>query len=169
MTTKSNRAPSDHNSDASWWLLAALGAVGLGCAAIRLLADVFSLAGIAYTLGLGDGRQLWQPGLTAALTWVLLIEGLASAGILANHIDGRRHAAWVVAWALGHVRAGRWLVRALVWVAWTLRHAGERLASTSTRPDDGFEDFAVFQTVPISSALAEDDAFDEGAPASPAA
>jgi hypothetical protein len=72
----------------------------------RVLYDLFSLEGIGYAVGIGDGAGLFAPGLTRALFWVLVVLVAVEGPVLvvkrADWREGRltpgsRREAWLAA------------------------------------------------------------------------
>lgn len=90
---------------------------GAACAGVYVLAlllrDVFSVRGLVYTLGLGDGTGLLWPEATAALTWVLLVECCALTGVVGNYFAGRWKSSRLANLLLGHVAFVGWVFQAL--------------------------------------------------------
>jgi hypothetical protein len=84
---------------------AALGAVAL---AVRVLYDVFSLAGLAYAFGIGNGSDLFAPTATRIVFWVLLLVLLVEVPVLVvRRLDWREARLTPVssreAWFAAHV------------------------------------------------------------------
>lgn len=82
--------------------------VGLGALAFagRVLWDVFSLAGIAYAFGIGDGADLFAPTATIVVFWALAVLIAVEGPVLvvmrldrnAGHLTpGSRREAWLAA------------------------------------------------------------------------
>ena len=135
---------SESDNKASWW------ALGLGVAAVvayvllQLLIDVFSLEGLAYTLGHGDGSGLMWPEATAALTWALMVECCAVSGMVSNYLAGRWKNSLTLNVAAGHTRFLRWIGRALQAAGtalyrgccWVLRQASRPVLAEPADLDD---------------------------------
>ena len=143
------------NGGAGWLLGAtAVFAVWFG---LRLLLDVFSVAGIAYTLGLGDGATLMWPTATAVLTWMLAIEICAAAGMAADVATGKRRPTRVAYWVFGHVTFMCWIGQLFLGLWRIAFRGGTRLTARWPQPasapdDDGAEDFAAFDVVSVEVA-----------------
>ncbi len=136
-----------------WWVVG----VGVVSAAIYVLAllirDVFSVSGLAYTLGLGDGTGLLWPQATVALTWALFVECCALAGVAGNYFTGRWKHSLLANLLLGHVTFLGWVFRAL-WAGCRGTYRSGRWALARVRPhpavllqsvpaDDDFEGLVV--------------------------
>lgn len=149
MTANGKKTVAREPSSNGTWLMAVV-TIGLGLVAFRLLGDVFSVAGLAYTLGGGDGHELMWPAATVFLTWMIVIEIAAAAGVVADYLAGERRSGWLATWAFGHVRTIRLVAGLLIWTARHLWRFGvwfaqryRMPAAPAARTDE--EDFDVFE------------------------
>jgi hypothetical protein len=97
--------------ETSWTGLLALGAVGIGAAALvcRFAVETWSLRGLSYALGLSDGTGLLWPAGTAVFFWLSVVEVMAIAGMVGDLLAGRQRQGLLSALAWGHVTFARWV------------------------------------------------------------
>ncbi len=131
----------------SWGLVTAAGIVVLYIVA-TLIKDVFSWAGLSYSLGQGDGASLTWPEATAVATYVLLSEVCALGALVHNWYQGEWKMRWYQNVLLAHVTLGVWLCRGLRWAvvaicgcaswAWARLGVEELVAFVQNDLDDEF-------------------------------
>lgn len=110
--------------------VASTGAVAL-IFCIRVMADVLSARGLAYSFGMGGPVGLFWPAGTRLVTWLLIVELGAGAGVVANYLAGRWKDRWLANLLMGHVRF-------VVWIGVGLRFAARGLRACLSV---GFERF----------------------------
>lgn len=86
----------------------------------RVLYDVFSLAGVAYAFGVGDGSNLFAPAATAIVFWVLFLVLVVEVPVLVvRRLDWKEGRLTPVsareAWFAAHVSAAQRTRKRLQW------------------------------------------------------
>ncbi len=134
---------------------AAFGAVAAVAAAIaavllvgRLLLDVCSVGGLAYTVGVGSGDGLMWPAATRVVTMVLVVEVAVVVSAVLDWLEADLDVVtWGCAWRVGHLTMPRRVVHRVGWWARRVRvlvvHARRRPAVVDYGWGDALPDFLV--------------------------